>query len=200
LPLAPAGFFQRAVSAMDHVLQALSIDYSAARYGLVLLATLIAGLTDALWFRIYNALTIPVLLGGIAYHAFAPDGAGIWFALGGALMGLVILIVLFARGGVAAGDVKLLTAIGSWIGAHDVMVVFVITGLCVGAYSAVVRLRNRRDSSDSTTTPVDQPRPTVDDFVDADIATKRRRVVPMAAMMAIGLVTAVVLNFWQGRS
>ena len=41
-------------------------------------------------------------------------------------------------GGVGAGDVKLLAAIGAWLGFTSTLYVFVVAGLAAGAYAVVV--------------------------------------------------------------
>ena len=57
----------------------------------VLVAALIATVTDLWKFRVYRGLTLPLLLSGIAYHAYVGGLAGFGGSLLGALFGFARL-------------------------------------------------------------------------------------------------------------
>lgn len=61
------------------------------------------------------------------------------FALKGALTGGGLLIILFVLGGMGGGDVKLLAALGAWLGAGAILQVF-IYGAAAGAIIAIFLL------------------------------------------------------------
>jgi prepilin peptidase CpaA len=69
--------------------------------------------------RIPNVLTFGAAAAAFAYH-LATGGVG---ALGqsalGWLVGVLVFIVPFALGGLGGGDVKLVAALGAWIGLTD---------------------------------------------------------------------------------
>jgi prepilin peptidase CpaA len=69
--------------------------------------------TDLRKQKIYNAVVLPVLFFGLVFNLFANGWPGLVHSLAGFLTGLSILIIPFAFGGVGAGDVKLLTVIGT---------------------------------------------------------------------------------------
>lgn len=183
----------------------LTIDVSAGRYAVVAVAALAAGVTDALWFRISNALTFPLIIAGVLYHAAFPAGDGVLFTLLGAGCGFAVLALLFAAGGVGAGDVKLLTGIGAWIGAHDVLVVFVVAAALNGIYSLALiswtkswrdvprrlggMFRQSRDGGSRSES--------VEHVVEQDARTRRGRLAPMGTMIAFALLILLLRDVLQ---
>jgi prepilin peptidase CpaA len=93
----------------------------------------VATFTDLRSRRIPNWLVLPFLALGIAVSSYLYGWHGAGQSLGGAALGLVIFGSLFWMGGMGAGDVKLFTAIGAWIGPHQLLLAFVMTGLAGGA-------------------------------------------------------------------
>lgn len=66
--------------------------------------------------RIPNKLTIPVILWGIGTAGIFSGVNGILFSVSGFLVGLAVFFIPFAMGGIGAGDVKLMAAVGSLLG------------------------------------------------------------------------------------
>jgi prepilin peptidase CpaA len=110
----------------------------------IVFGAVLAGLIDARTFRIPNLLTVPLLLSGFAYHAITGGGAGLQASLFGAAFGFGVIFVLYLVGGMGAGDVKLMTAIGAWLQAEATLHVFVVAALLMGAYSIVMLVWQRR--------------------------------------------------------
>ena len=73
----------------------------------------VALFTDTRRGRIPNWLTFPALGLGVALHSFVGGGDGLLFAAEGAALGLGLFLVPFLIGGMGAGDVKLLAALGA---------------------------------------------------------------------------------------
>jgi prepilin peptidase CpaA len=82
--------------------------------------------------KIRNWLTLSMALGGLV-QPFC-GGAGISFGMSvlGLLTGFGLLFLLFAIGAVGGGDVKLLAAIGAWVGPWGVLQIFLAEAV-VGA-------------------------------------------------------------------
>src|SRR5262249_2337830 len=99
----------------------------------------IAAFTDLRSRRIPNWLTLPALPIGILAQALYGDGA--WQGLLGALGGFVALFALFGVGAGGAGDVKLFTVVGSFVGIRNLVVVFVLVALIGGIAALAVSLR-----------------------------------------------------------
>src|SRR6266540_2661397 len=88
------------------------------------LVLLIAAFTDLRSRRIPNWLTLPALPVGLLAQTVYGDG--FWQGLLGALGGFAALFALFAVGASGAGDVKLFTVVGSFVGIRNLAAVFVL--------------------------------------------------------------------------
>jgi prepilin peptidase CpaA len=86
-----------------------------------------AAATDLHSRRIPNWLTVPMALAGVAFHLLAPTGLGLGASLLGLVVGFSLLLVPYAIGGGGAGDVKLLAALGAWLGWQLVLVAFMLS-------------------------------------------------------------------------
>jgi len=103
----------------------------------VVVFTFVAAVWDTRTKKIPNRLTVPAFCLALAYHAvagfatagFAGMGERLLFALAGFGTGFGILLVLFLIGGGGAGDVKMMGALGAWLGAYDTLFVFLVSAL-----------------------------------------------------------------------
>jgi len=93
--------------------------------------------TDLLWRRIPNKLTVPAFLGAVLFYTAAYGQRGLWFALAGFLLGFGMLLVLWLLGGGGGGDVKLMGALGAWLGWRQTFYVLIASTVLV-ALGAVV--------------------------------------------------------------
>ena len=96
------------------------------------IALAIATFTDLRSRRIPNWLVFPFMAAGFGVQAWLHGWHGVAQSLEGFALGGVIFGVLAAMGGMGMGDVKLLAAIGAWIGPGQLMLALVITGLAGG--------------------------------------------------------------------
>src|SRR5689334_13282003 len=102
------------------------------------LFTLAAAVTDLRQKRVPNYLTVPAALAGLAYHSFAPGGHGVLFALAGFAIGFVLLLLPWILGGGGMGDVKLLAALGTWLGPIMILVAFGGSAIMAAALAGTV--------------------------------------------------------------
>src|SRR5262245_37379138 len=98
----------------------------------VLTAVLVAAVTDIWKFKVYNVLTLPLLAAGLLYHGFRFELAD---SLLGILFGFAALVPLYLVGGMGGGDVKLMAAVGAWLGMPLTFYVFLASSLAAGLYS-----------------------------------------------------------------
>jgi prepilin peptidase CpaA len=95
--------------------------------------------------RIPNWMTVPFFIAGLIFHTLTSGWAGFGFAAGGFATGFGILFVLWLIGGGGGGDVKLMGAVGAWLGAPMTLIVFIassLLALLVAIVAIVWRLVN----------------------------------------------------------
>lgn len=93
----------------------------------------LATCTDLRNRRIPNWLVLPFLLAGISVSCWLHGWHGLGQSLAGFGMALLFFGAFFWIGGMGAGDVKLLAAIGAWIGPNQLLVALVMISLVGGA-------------------------------------------------------------------
>ncbi len=107
----------------------------------VLLAVLlVSALTDLRWQRIPNWITFPSMMGAPLLHTMAHGQQGLLFSLQGIGVGMGLLLVFYVLGGMGAGDVKLLGAVGGFVGPDGVLSAFLMTAVVGGVYAVALLL------------------------------------------------------------
>lgn len=106
---------------------------------------LMATITDLYKQTIPNWLTGGSFVTGLLYQGLAggQEINGWLWSLGGAAAGFLPLLLLYALGGIGAGDVKLFGGLGAWIGAYAVAQVMMYAILYAGAIGILLLLLNR---------------------------------------------------------
>ncbi len=97
-----------------------------------------AAFEDFRRFTIPNQLTIGLCVLWPAYFAVAPSLAGALAALGCGLAVFTVGALLFARGYIGGGDVKLLAAAALWAGPAATPALLIVTGLLGGVLALVL--------------------------------------------------------------
>ena len=82
--------------------------------------------------RIPNALTFGAALAALLFHRFIGGTEGAMVAAGGWVVGLCLFLPFFAMRGMGGGDVKLLAALGAWLGPEQVLWLAIYTGIAGG--------------------------------------------------------------------
>ena len=103
---------------------------------------LAASATDLRNRRIPNVLTFGAAAGAFGYHLATAGIGGLGWSVVGWLAGALIFILPFALRGLGGGDVKLLAALGAWIGTGDVVWVALYAGVAGGVMAIGVSLAN----------------------------------------------------------
>ncbi len=110
----------------------------------VTLFLVVGAVIDGVELRVPNWLTLPMIAAGWIYSAvwFGMDGL-VWSLIGTGV-GLALLLPAYAIGGMGAGDVKMLAAVGAWVYGWTTFYAF-CAATVVGAVLAVamVLLRGR---------------------------------------------------------
>jgi prepilin peptidase CpaA len=111
--------------------------------GIAIAIATVACLYDVSTSRIPNRLTFTTAALAILFHVFAPSGAGFSHATLGLLVGLLVFFPLFALGAMGAGDLKLMAAVGAWIGVPSIIYVALYASIAGGVLAVIVALRRR---------------------------------------------------------
>jgi prepilin peptidase CpaA len=161
----------------------------------------IAAVTDIWKLRVYNWLTFPVFFSGLAYQALVHGSSGVGSGLLGATLGFAILLAPHMLGLMGAGDVKLMAALGAWLGGAMIVCVFAASSLVAGVYAAVLIIyRGKLVESWATVRLVVRrllvfPSHTLrEDLVEQLTASpdRRLRVIPFGAMVPAGIVGSLL--------
>ena len=100
----------------------------------------VACVTDIRSRRIPNVLTFGGAVAGLLFHTFYSGGAGFLSSAEGWVVGVAVLFIPFALGGLGAGDVKLLAALGAWLGPMEILRAAMYTALAGGVLALAVAL------------------------------------------------------------
>jgi prepilin peptidase CpaA len=107
----------------------------------LLVAVLIATVTDLRSRRIPNWLTVSALLLGFAMNAliaYPSPLEGIWMSLKGFAFAFALNLLMYMLHMTGAGDVKLLAAIGAMVGCSDFVGIFLLTALIGGVLAIIL--------------------------------------------------------------
>ena len=100
----------------------------------------LACLSDLRTRRIPNVLTISAALGAVVFHLATGGWSMAGWSVAGLFLGGLLFFPMFALRGMGAGDVKLLAAIGAWVGPGQVAIVALATSIAGGVIAVVVAL------------------------------------------------------------
>jgi len=136
--------------------------FSAAGAAILLAAAFVS---DIRTMRIPNRINFAALAAGLLFHtmesvwrewsgaahdprpwlaAMQAAGQGLLTAGAGAGAGFAMMLLLYRMGAVGGGDVKLFTALGSWIGVQETFDCAVYAILAAGAYGLLCLVIGRR--------------------------------------------------------
>jgi len=122
---------------LDNEFANLSVFVNETSFALVIVLVVIAAAFDLKSRRIPNWLVLAGLIVSLAYQTLAPTGAGFSSWMGGLAVGFGIFLPLYLLRTMGAGDVKLMAAVGSFLGASVTLGAILLT-LVVGGFLAVL--------------------------------------------------------------
>jgi len=97
--------------------------------------TAVALILDLRTRRLPNWLTVSAFAGGVLFHIITGGLPGLGASMLGFAVGFGVLFLLWIIGGGGGGDVKMMGALGAWLGAPLIIIVFlcsaVIAALCL---------------------------------------------------------------------
>ena len=106
----------------------------------VVVIGVLACITDFRSRRIPNVLTFGASAAAIVFFGFTNGWAGSLWSLAGWAVGCGLFLPWFLLGGMGAGDVKLLAALGAWVGPATAVWIALYAGIAGGVLAVVVSL------------------------------------------------------------
>ncbi len=100
--------------------------------------------TDISKNRIYNIVLLPFVFAALLTSLYIGGVSQLLWNVKGLLLGLALLFIPFALGGMGAGDVKLLGAVGALKGPVFVLSVFLTGAVAGGLLSLLIMIRTGR--------------------------------------------------------
>ncbi len=88
-------------------------------------------------------MTLPAIVLGLILHGIDGRGGGLLFSLTGLFLGIGFLFIPYALGGMGAGDVKFLGAIGALQGPERVVLIFLYTAFVGGVMALVIAMQRK---------------------------------------------------------
>ncbi|MFD4703907.1 prepilin peptidase [Gottfriedia sp. NPDC058432] len=112
-------------------------------YTILGITLLISLITDVRKRKILNIVTLPAILIGFVYNTATLGLEGFLFSGKGFLAGAAFLLIPYILGGMGAGDVKLLAAIGALTGTMFTFYSFIYIALIGGFISVFLIMKNK---------------------------------------------------------
>jgi prepilin peptidase CpaA len=97
-----------------------------------------ACLTDLRWRRIPNVLTLGGAAAALLVQLLLRGSAGATSAAAGWAIGLALFLPIFALRGIGGGDVKLLAALGAWLGPMPAVWLAFWSAIAGGVFALIV--------------------------------------------------------------
>ena len=111
--------------------------------GIAIVVATLASVFDLRTRRIPNALTFGAAVAAALFNAITGGPAGLMTTAAGWGLGVALFFPFFALRGLGGGDVKLLGALGAWLGPAAVLSVGLYSMLAGGVFGIVVAVRAR---------------------------------------------------------
>ena len=182
------------------------MDAQQQQIGLAGAALLCAGLgsiDDIRQRRIPNYVTFPAIAAALAAHTAASGWRGLEDAVLAGLIAGSIFLIFYLAGGMGAGDVKLMTAVGCLIGLSSLHLVVIATAIAGAVLAVIVSIRHGqlRKALRNVGVLLDhhrrrglQPHPNLN-LSSADAVR-----LPFALPIAVGCLFTVCMLAWEAHS
>jgi prepilin peptidase CpaA len=164
---------------------------------------IVAACADWRMHRIPNYITIPAALMGVAYHVTVSwvghEGflAGLDLSLRGFALGLGLLLIPWLAGGGGAGDVKLLAALGAWLGWQRLLIAFVAATLWAAVFALVGLIFGSGAANAAKTRPRKPTEASATAQAGRETRFQGKRTVPFAVPVALGTGLVLLWLVWK---
>jgi prepilin peptidase CpaA len=167
-----------------------------------LLCASIGSVTDVRERRIPNLITGPAIIAGLLLHTIY----GGWPGLGdSALAGMIaggVFLIFFLAGGMGAGDVKLMAAVGCIAGLSPLYLVMISTAISGGVFALSISVyhgRLRETICNIAALLQHHGRLGLKQHPELNLGNDRTLRLPFALPIAAGCLITVCILVWQAR-
>lgn len=112
-------------------------------YMWLVMVLIVCAITDLRHRRIPNILTYPTILVGLSVYWYTEGWDGLLFSIGGMTFGFTLFLLPYLMGGMGAGDVKLMSAIGAVLGFERTALCFLFIAVCGGTMALAFMVYRR---------------------------------------------------------
>ncbi len=173
-------------------------DVSLASHAVagLLIVAILAAWHDWFQWRIPNRLLAASCAAALMLAVFAPGSHGLAYSLAGGFLGFALIWPFYWKGGMAAGDVKLLATLGLFAGPAAVIDIALISFFIGGVWS-VILLLNRTTTGGLVYARIRSMPWHLLNFPQRDPIPRTyvtsRGVIPYGVVIAIGAIVSIVL-------
>lgn len=111
---------------------------------------LVATATDLIWGKVFNSVTLPFMIAGVVCRGAFIGGPAAYSALTAIAVAFIVFFPLFALKVFAAGDVKLLMAIGAWTDTSFILHLGALA-ILVGSFAGILVLIQQKGTKQGGT-------------------------------------------------
>jgi prepilin peptidase CpaA len=180
-----------------------TIEQHGMFVGAALLCAVVASVFDVREGRIPNRLTGTAMLAGLALHTAVGGGRGLANSAGAGVLAGCVFAVCYVAGGMGAGDVKLMAAVGCLAGMPAVGTVLIAAAMAGGVFGlalSVVRGKLRETLHNTGLLLLHHQRHGLKPHPQLNLASGTGLKIPFALPVAAGCLFAFWSVAWGGQS
>lgn len=153
--------------------------------------------------KIPNLLCGPAMLAGMAMHTMLGGWRGLGDSSFAGLIAAAVSLIFWIAGGMGAGDVKLMAAIGCITGIFPLRMVLVSTAIAAGMLALAVSLyhgRLRETLRNVAVLMAHHRRKGLEPHPELNVQSPRTHSLPFALPVAAGCLVTFCMMAWEARS
>jgi prepilin peptidase CpaA len=161
----------------------------------------LAVITDLRWRRIPNFLTLPAFLTGLLVRILFQGWAGLLFALSGAFLAPILLLIVHGGRGIGMGDLKLAAAVGAIFGPVLALSAMLLSAIAGGILAIAFMMKYQSPLADlfgtlSIGVPFRKKKATAN--IPEETRDSGPTTMPYGVAIAAGSLITLAVSWWTG--